>query len=77
MPEPFRRPLERANIQSISKNMKYRKKAAVIGAGLGGMALALRLAAKGWEVCICERSSSPGGKMNRWTAEGFTWGDLR
>ena len=53
--------------------MSKRKKAVVIGAGLGGMALALRLAAKGWEVCICERSATPGGKMNRWSAEGFTF----
>jgi phytoene desaturase len=50
-----------------------RKKAVVIGAGLGGMSTALRLAAKGWRVSICERSATPGGKMNRWCTQGFTF----
>lgn len=53
--------------------MNEKKKALVIGAGLGGMATALRLAAKGWNVSICERSSTPGGKMNRWSTNGFTF----
>ncbi len=48
-------------------------RAIVIGAGLGGLATALRLAARGWRVTICERSASPGGKMNRWCAAGCTF----
>lgn len=47
------------------------KKAVVIGAGLGGLAAALRLAARGWSVTVCEQTDSPGGKMNRWEANGF------
>lgn len=48
-----------------------RRRAVVIGAGLGGLALALRLACRGWAVTICEQASSPGGKMNRWETNGF------
>ena len=33
----------------------------VIGGGLGGLAPALRLAAQGWSVTICERGATVGG----------------
>ena len=36
---------------------------AVIGAGIAGLVAALELAAAGFEVCLFERSASPGGKM--------------
>lgn len=45
--------------------------AIVIGAGLGGLAIALRLAARGWRVTVCEQSPSVGGKMNCWETHGF------
>lgn len=48
-----------------------RRKAVIIGAGLGGLATALRLAAKGWDVTVCEQGSTLGGKMNRWEKDGF------
>ncbi len=48
-----------------------KKKAVVIGAGLGGLAVALRLAARGWAVTVCERTAAPGGKMNRWETRGY------
>lgn len=35
----------------------------VIGAGIGGLAAALRLAAAGVAVMVCERAAGPGGKM--------------
>lgn len=35
----------------------------VIGAGIGGLAAALRLAAAGVPVTVCERAAGPGGKM--------------
>lgn len=47
------------------------KRAVIIGGGLGGLAVALRLAAQGWQVTICEQGASCGGKMNRWEAAGF------
>lgn len=48
-----------------------RKNAVVIGGGLGGLATALRLAAKGWHVTLCEQGPTFGGKMNAWEQGGF------
>lgn len=39
-------------------------KAAVIGAGVGGLAIAIRLAARGFQVSLYEQSGKVGGKMN-------------
>jgi phytoene desaturase len=47
------------------------KRVAVIGGGLGGLAIALRLAARGHFVTICEQGNSFGGKMNSWIEKGF------
>lgn len=38
-------------------------KAVVIGAGIGGIATAVRLAVKGYDVTVCEASETFGGKM--------------
>ncbi|MGE0882107.1 MAG: phytoene desaturase family protein [Blastocatellales bacterium] len=48
-----------------------RKQCVVIGGGLGGLAVALRLAAKGLAVTVCEQGESFGGKMNLWEERGF------
>lgn len=45
----------------------------VVGAGLGGLACAARLAHAGWAVTVLERDAAPGGKMNRWQTDGFTF----
>ncbi|MDJ0943141.1 MAG: phytoene desaturase family protein [Kiloniellales bacterium] len=37
----------------------------VIGAGIGGLAAGLRLAAQGFRVTVVERAAAPGGKMRR------------
>ena len=37
----------------------------IIGAGIGGLAAGLRLAAEGFEVTVLERAGAPGGKMRR------------
>ncbi len=50
--------------------MKQRT-AIIIGGGLGGLATALRLAATGWRVTVCEQGRTFGGKMNTWTEAGF------
>ncbi len=42
-----------------------RKRAIVIGAGIGGLAAALDLADAGWGVSVLERQAAPGGKMRR------------
>jgi phytoene desaturase len=45
--------------------------AIIVGGGLGGLALSLRLAVQGWKVTVCERSSTPGGKMNLFEKDGY------
>lgn len=47
------------------------RQAVVIGGGLGGLAVALRLAAQGWAVTVCEQGATFGGKMNLWSEQGF------
>ncbi len=47
------------------------KRVVIIGAGLGGLAAALRLRARGFEVTVFEGGATFGGKMNRWCAGGF------
>ena len=42
----------------------------VIGAGVGGMAAAARLAVKGHQVTILEQSLKPGGKLAGYTRDG-------
>jgi phytoene desaturase len=43
----------------------------IIGAGFGGLAAAIHLAAKGYRVTVYERQSMPGGKASEITADGF------
>jgi len=47
------------------------KQAAVIGAGIGGLASAIRLAAKGYRVSVFEQAPKAGGKINELRLEGF------
>lgn len=47
------------------------KEIAVIGGGLSGLAVAVRLAARGHAVTVCEQGPSFGGKMNLWAEQGF------
>ena len=48
------------------------KKAVVIGAGIGGIAAALRLSKKGYSVSVFEANTYPGGKLS-----AFRLGDYR
>ncbi|HEX2728185.1 MAG TPA: NAD(P)-binding protein, partial [Rubrobacteraceae bacterium] len=50
-----------------------RKRVAIVGAGMGGLAAAIRLAALGFEVEVFEKNATVGGRMNRLEAEGFTF----
>lgn len=68
--------MERAQLSSSSVRLTAlqkmpKRKAVIIGGGLGGLATALRLAAKGWDVTVCEQGATLGGKMNRWQKDGF------
>ncbi len=46
-------------------------KAVVVGAGIGGLATALRLAREGHEVQVFEQSESLGGKLNVFSQNGY------
>jgi phytoene desaturase len=48
-------------------------KVAVVGAGVGGLAAAIELAAAGHAVTVFEQSGAPGGKCARVTRGAFTW----
>lgn len=45
----------------------------VVGAGIGGLSAAIRLAAAGQPVVIFEQNSAVGGKMGEVRAKGFRW----
>lgn len=47
------------------------KKVAIIGAGLGGLSAASRLADRGFEVHVFEKNSYPGGKASEFIKDGF------
>ncbi len=48
-------------------------KAAVIGAGFGGLALAIRLQSAGVETALVEGRDKPGGRAYFWEKDGFTF----
>ena len=47
--------------------------ALVIGTGFGGLAAAIRLAAKGYAVTMLEKLDGPGGRAYAWRQDGFTF----
>ncbi len=49
------------------------KTALVIGAGLGGLSAAIRLAGSGWQVTVLEQLDRPGGKLGETRADGYRW----
>jgi phytoene desaturase len=46
---------------------------ALVGAGVGGLSAAARLAAQGFDVEVFERSPVPGGRCGRLEAQGYTF----
>jgi phytoene desaturase len=46
---------------------------ALVGAGVGGLAAAARLAARGFAVTVFERGAGPGGRCGRLAADGYTF----
>lgn len=45
----------------------------VVGAGVGGLAASIHLAAAGHDVVVLDRLDRPGGKLAERSAAGFTW----
>ncbi|WP_116091648.1 phytoene desaturase [Sphingomonas crusticola] len=54
-------------------NNPTRKTAAVIGAGFGGLALAIRLQSAGIATTLVEARDKPGGRAYVWERDGFTF----
>jgi phytoene desaturase len=53
--------------------MTHAAKVVIVGAGLGGLSAALRLAGAGREVVVLESGDAPGGLMGRWESGGYTF----
>ncbi|PWK80246.1 phytoene desaturase [Mucilaginibacter oryzae] len=51
--------------------MPQQKKALIIGAGIAGIATAIRLAVKGYQVEVYEANSYPGGKLSQFSQDGY------
>ncbi|MFP2929251.1 phytoene desaturase family protein [Pyxidicoccus sp. 3LG] len=49
------------------------RRVVVVGAGVGGLAAAARLAHQGFDVQVFEKTDGPGGRCNRLTVDGFSW----
>ena len=53
--------------------MKQRPKAVVIGAGFGGLAAAIRLSVKGYDVQVYDKLEEPGGRASVFRQDGHTF----
>jgi phytoene desaturase len=53
--------------------MNNTRQAVVIGAGIAGMAVAIRLAIQGWQVRVFEKNSYPGGKLSWFEQNGYSF----
>ncbi len=51
--------------------MVRKKKAAVIGSGIGGIAVAIRLAVRGYKVTVFEKNEYAGGKISEFRKNGY------
>lgn len=47
--------------------------AIIIGAGLGGLATAIRLARDGWKVKVLEKTTAVGGRLHCHVEQGYLW----
>ncbi|ATB30871.1 phytoene desaturase family protein [Melittangium boletus] len=50
-----------------------KRQAVVVGAGVGGLSAAARLAHAGFDVHLFEKTGGPGGRCNQMKVDGFTW----
>jgi len=58
---------------NLMQNAIRGRRAIVIGSGFGGLAAAVRLGARGWEVTVLERGAQPGGRARVFRDGGFTF----
>lgn len=50
-----------------------KRKVLIVGTGIGGLATALRLVKKGYEVEMVEKNDRPGGRLNQLKKDGYTF----
>ena len=50
-----------------------KKRVIIVGAGLGGLATAMRLVKAGYDVEIVEKNEQAGGRLNQIKKDGFTF----
>jgi phytoene desaturase len=60
-------------MRSLHSQPTAQPTALIIGAGLGGIATAGRLARNGYQVTVLEKNAAPGGRCNRLTRDGHTF----
>lgn len=53
--------------------MSSRPSVAIVGAGVGGLSAAMRLAHQGFQVTVYEKNQRPGGRCDRLSVNGFHW----
>jgi phytoene desaturase len=51
--------------------MPSKPKAIIIGAGVAGLATAIRLSVQGFDVCVFEKNENPGGKLYVFEKDGY------
>lgn len=52
---------------------QLKKKVIVIGSGVAGLAVAIRMAVKGYSVQVFERNAEPGGKLGHFIQDGYSF----
>ena len=57
----------------MSHDINSKRIAIVVGAGIAGLASAIRLAVKGFEVTVFEKNAYPGGKLSSFEQDGFSF----
>jgi len=55
------------------RELMMKKKIIVIGSGFGGLAIAIRLQAKGFEVTLMEKNAMVGGHAYQLKKKGYTF----
>ena len=64
---------EGRTLSAVIKINEMKERVLIAGAGLGGIATALRLASRGYDVTVVEKNSKAGGRLNQIRKDGFTF----
>ncbi|MEY8878396.1 MAG: phytoene desaturase [Leptothrix sp. (in: b-proteobacteria)] len=69
--EPHRMPSGPGGLASPARPAGERPRAIVIGSGFGGLAAAIRLSCRGYDVEVFEKLDAPGGRAYVWHQDGY------